>query len=109
MAVQRLYYRSFAGGKVSRELWGRIDDGKYQTGLAECVNFMVRPTGAAENRPGTQFVAFAKYHDRPCRLIPFTFSTDQSMVLELGHQYVRFHTMGQTLMLGGQPYEVAAP
>ncbi len=109
MAVQRLYYRSFAGGKVSRELWGRIDDGNYQTGLADCVNFMVRPTGAAENRPGTQFVAFAKYHDRPCRLIPFTFSTDQSMVLELGHQYVRFHTMGQTLMLGGQPYEVAAP
>ena len=34
MAVQRLYFRSFAGGEVSGELWGRIDDVKYATGLA---------------------------------------------------------------------------
>ena len=109
MATQRLYSRSFAGGEVSKEMWGRIDDGKYQTGLAECVNFMARPQGAVENRPGTTFVAFAKYNDRKARLIPFIFSIDQTMVIELGHHYIRFHTMGQTLMDGPVPYEIAAP
>ena len=109
MAVQRLYFRSFAGGEVSGELWGRIDDVKYATGLAECRNFMIRPQGAAENRPGTTFVSFAKDGNRKTRVIPFIFNTDQSMVLELGHGYVRFHTMGQTLMSGGTPYELVAP
>ena len=52
MATQRNYYRSFGGGEVSQDMWGRIDDGKYQTGLAECRNFLVRPQGAVENRPG---------------------------------------------------------
>ena len=98
MATQRNYYRSFAGGEVSQDMWGRIDDGKYQTGLAECRNFMVRPQGPIENRPGTTFVSFAKYHDQPVRLIPFIYSIDQSMVLEVGHLYIRFHTLGATLI-----------
>ena len=107
MATQRNYYRSFAGGEVSQDMWGRIDDGKYQTGLAECRNFMVRPQGPIENRPGTTFVSFAKYNDQPVRLIPFIYSIDQSMVLEVGHLYIRFHTLGATLMDGGSPYEIA--
>lgn len=109
MATQRIYSRSFAGGLVSRDMWGRVDDGKYQTGLAECLNFIVRPQGAAENRPGTTFVNFAKYDDRPCRVIPFVFNSTQVMALELGHNYIRFHAMGQTLMDGGVPYEIGAP
>ena len=109
MATQRIYSRSFAGGLVSRDMWGRVDDGKYQTGLAECLNFIVRPQGAAENRPGTTFVNFAKYDDRPCRVIPFVFNSTQVMALELGHNYIRFHAMGQTLMNGGVPYEIFAP
>ena len=109
MATQRIYSRSFAGGLVSRDMWGRVDDGKYQTGLAECLNFIVRPQGAAENRPGTTFINFAKYDDRPCRVIPFVFNSTQVMALELGHNYIRFHAMGQTLMNGGVPYEIGAP
>lgn len=109
MATQRIYSRSFAGGLVSRDMWGRVDDGKYQTGLAECLNFIVRPQGATENRPGTTFVNFAKYDDRPCRVIPFVFNSTQVMALELGHNYIRFHAMGQTLMDGGVPYEIGAP
>ena len=90
MAQVRLYSRSFAGGEISRDMWGRIDDAKYQSGLAECVNFIVRPQGVLENRPGTTFIRFAKYDNRRCRLVPFVFSSTQSMVVELGHQYARF-------------------
>ena len=109
MATQRNYYRSFGGGEVSQDMWGRIDDGKYQTGLAECRNFMVRPQGPIENRPGTTFVSFAKFNDKRVRLVPFVYSSDQSMVLEMGDGYMRFHSQGLTLMNGGVPHEIITP
>lgn len=101
--------RSFAGGEISSEMWGRIDDTKYQTGLATCQNFIPLPQGPVENRPGFEFVREAKYSDRPCRLIPFKFSNKDTMVLELGDKYCRFHTHGATLMKDGAPYEIATP
>lgn len=101
---------SFAGGEVSPSLYGRFDDAKYQTGLAQCRNFIVQPQGPATLRPGTAYVNSTKYSDRPARLIPFTFSTEQTMALEFGDKYVRFHTAGKTLLgEDGLPYEVETP
>lgn len=109
MAV-RVYQRAFNGGEVAPSMYARIDDGKYQTGLAKCKNFLVEPQGPITMRPGFAYVNKTKQQDKPARLIPFTFSTDQTMVLEFGNKYVRFHTQGQTLMgSNGQPYEVATP
>ena len=51
MASTRVLQRSFAGGEISPEMMGRIDDVKYQTGLSRCRNFIVKPQGAVENRP----------------------------------------------------------
>lgn len=109
MAMIRTHSRSFSGGEVTPEFWGRIDDPKYQTGLATCRNFLVYPHGPVANRPGTQFVRAVKHSNKVTRLIPFSFSTTQTMVLEFGDQYVRFHTQGATLLDGGVPYEVATP
>lgn len=101
--------RSFAGGEVTPEFFGRIDDAKYQAGLALCRNFEVLPHGPVRNRCGFAYVAATKYNRRT-RLIPFTYSTTQTMVLEFGDQYVRFHTQGATLEASpGVPYEVATP
>ena len=87
-----------------------MDDVKFQTGLATCRNFEVLPHGPVRNRAGFAFVRAAKITNRQARLIPFTFSTTQTMVLEFGHLYVRFHTMGATLESSpGVPYEVATP
>ncbi len=109
MAV-RVYQRSFNGGEVAPSMYARIDDGKYQTGLAKCTNFLVEPQGPITMRPGFAYVNKTKQQDKPPRLIPFTFSTDQTMVLEFGNKYVRFHTQGQTLMgSNNQPYEVSTP
>lgn len=100
----------FSSGELSPSMCGRFDDPKYAQGLAKCRNFIVRPQGPVELRPGTQFVRQAKFNDKVCRLIPFTFTIDQTMVLEFGSGYIRFHTMGQTLLgADGQPYEVATP
>lgn len=98
MTTVRTVARSFAGGELSPELVGRMDLDKYQTGLARCRNFITLPHGPAQNRPGFAYVNQCKDSTRKVRLIPFSFSADETIVLEFGHQYVRFHTEGGTLL-----------
>lgn len=109
MANVRTLQRSFAGGEVSPEMFGRSDDAKYLSGLARCRNFTTKPQGPAENRPGFAFVREVKDSTKRTRLIPFTYSTTQTMVIELGAGTFRFHTQGGTLLSAGTPYEVANP
>ena len=101
---------SFSGGEIAPSLYGRIDMAKYQVALRKCDNFIVRQYGGVENRPGTQFIAAAKYPDRKCRLIPFQFSTVQTYALEFGHNYMRVIKDGGLVMTTGDViYELATP
>jgi hypothetical protein len=100
MANTRSYTRAFSGGVMSPEMFGRIDDVKFQTGAAKLRNFISMPQGPAENRPGFSYVRAVKDSTKRTRLIPFTYSTTQTMVIELGAGYVRFHTQGATLLAG---------
>ncbi|HJA17743.1 MAG TPA: hypothetical protein H9960_06420 [Candidatus Duodenibacillus intestinigallinarum] len=110
MAQVRLYQQSFNGGEIADSMFSRVTDSKYQSGLAKCRNFMVEPQGPIVSRPGFQRVLEVKDPSKPPRLIPFAFSADQTMVLELGEKYIRFHTQGQTLLDDdGDPYEVETP
>ncbi len=106
MANVKTLQRSFAGGELSSEMYGRIDDIKYQSGVETLRNFIAKPQGPAENRPGFQFVREVKDSSKAVRLLPFTFNTTQTMVLEMGAGYFRFHTNGGTLMDGAVPYEI---
>ena len=110
MPTTRTFNRSFAGGELSPEMFGRIDDQKFQTGAAKMRNFIALPQGPAVNRPGTNFVREVKDSTKKTRLIPFTYSTTQTMVLEFGEGYIRFHTQGSTLLAGtGAAYNGATP
>lgn len=109
MPNTRVLQRSFAGGEMSPEMYGRIDDVKYQTGAAKMRNFIAAPQGPIENRPGFMLVREVKDSSKRTRIIPFTYSTTQTMVIELGAGYFRFHTQGATLLSGGSPYEVVNP
>lgn len=101
---------SFAGGEIAPSLYGRTDMAKYQVALRKCANFVVRQYGGVENRPGTKFVAAAKYPDRKCRLIPFQFSTVQTYALEFGHQYIRVIKDGGIVLDDNNViYEVVTP
>lgn len=105
---------SFAGGEVSPSLYGRVDLEKYQTSLRRCRNFIVRQYGGVENRPGTRYVAPAKFPDRKCRLIPFQFNTEQTYVLEVGDHYFRVFMDGAQVVYSsgasaGQPVDVTMP
>ncbi|CAB4164953.1 hypothetical protein UFOVP824_11 [uncultured Caudovirales phage] len=100
MPNTRLLNRSFSGGEIAPEMYGRVDDVKFQTGASTVKNFIVLPQGPLVNRPGLELVREVKTSTNATRLIPFTFNTTQTMVIELGNGYARFHTQGATLSPG---------
>lgn len=81
---------NFTAGELSPRLRGRVDLAKYYNGCQTLENFLIFPHGGITRRPGTRFVAAAKYADRPCRIMPFQFSTVQAYALEVGDGYIRF-------------------
>ena len=97
MPNTRTFLKSFSSGEISPEMAGRIDDSKYQQGAATMRNFIAKPQGPAENRPGFFFVKEVKDSTKQTRLIPFRFNVSQTMVIEIGEEYFRFHTLGATL------------
>jgi len=97
MPTTRTFSKAFSAGEISPEMFGRIDDAKYQQGSATMRNFIAKPQGPAENRPGFAFVREVKDSTKATRLLSFTFNTVQTMVIEMGNTYFRFHTQGQTL------------
>lgn len=105
----RTFARSFNGGEVTPEFYGQLADAKFQTGLARCRNFLVKPHGPLENRGGFQFVREVKDSAERVRLLPFIFSPTQTFVIETGAGYFRFHTEGATLLSGLVPLEAANP
>lgn len=100
--------RSFAGGEITPELFGRVDLPKFQTGLATCLNFLVLPHGPVSVRPGFGYVHTTKASSQLCRVIPFRYSTEQAYAIEIGVGYFRWHTEGGTLAHGAAAAWVTA-
>lgn len=105
----RKHSRSFGAGEVTPEFFGMIADAKFQTGLALCKNFVVKPHGPVENRAGTMFVAEVKDSTKLTRTLPFVYGFGQSLIIQFAEGAFRFHAEGQTILSGGLPYEVAHP
>lgn len=81
---------NFTAGEISPNLYGRVDLQKFHSGVGTMRNFFVNYRGGASTRAGTQFIGISpETGDTPPRLIEFVFSTEQSYVLEFGHQYIR--------------------
>ena len=99
--------RSFAAGEVDPDIAPRSDLVANQNGLARCRNFVVRPQGGVERRPGTEYVCDAKFADRTARLGPFRRSAADALVVEWGDGYARFVQDGAQIMSGGTPLEIA--
>ena len=110
MALTKTIQLSYAGGEISPDMYGRKDDTRYQNGLAKCMNFICLPQGPIRNRPGFEFVNECGIEDKPVRLIPFTYSAGQTMIVELGDKYAKFHSYGATLVNDdGTHYKIETP
>ena len=107
----RVTQLSYNAGELGELLTGRVDDSKYSAGLALCQNAYPTPQGPVRNRAGFMYVNAVKDSSKAVRLIPFVYSADQQIIVELGEYYARFHLRGQTLMQadGLAPYEIATP
>jgi hypothetical protein len=101
--------RSFAGGEIAPEMFGRLDLGKYQTGLELARNFETLAHGPAARRPGLFYVNEVKDSTHPVRLIPFVFSATQAIVLELGHFTCRFHNSSGTVLEANKAVTLLTP
>ena len=80
---------SFAAGELAPALQGRVDLAKYQVGLATCLNWFVHPFGGVSTRAGTAFVGETCDAAVRSRLIPFSFNTQQTYVLEFADRMMR--------------------
>ena len=89
---------NFNGGIISPEMYGRSDQSKYQSGIADCNNMLVLPHGALDFRNGFEYV---NKFNLPFRLIPFVYSDEQAIVVILCPPYAYFSTLGQMLLNAG--------
>jgi hypothetical protein len=101
--------RSFSGGEIAPSLYARVDQSKYYTGLRTCRNFIVMRGGGVTNRPGSEFITEVKDSTKAVRLIRFAFNSEQTYVLEFGHEYMRVIRAGVQIESGGNPYEIVTP
>src|SRR3954466_3754971 len=106
MADFRAYQPSFTAGELSPALGARVDLTKYQSGLRTALNVFVHPHGGVSNRAGLQFIHEIKDSSKQARLIRFQFNTEQTYILEFGHQYIRIFRDGGLVLTGAAPYEV---
>ena len=109
MGKQLLSIPSFTAGEMSDSMQGRTDFAKYFSAASRIENFVVLPHGPITRRPGTYFVSEVKTSSAKTRLIPFSFSTTQTYVLEFGNQYIRFYKDDGQITSSGSAYEISSP
>lgn len=93
--------RAFAAGELAPSVQARADLALYNAAAASIKNFVVRRQGGVYNRSGFEYVATAKDSSGPVYLFPFIYPGD-SVVVEAGDGYFRFHQ-------GGAPLDVGTP
>src|SRR6056300_930307 len=109
MAKTLISVPSFTAGQLSPRMEGRTDFQKYFSAGTTVNNFIVQPHGPVARRPGSYFVSEVKDSSKDTRLIPFSFSTTQTYILEFGDAYIRFYKDNGQILSGGSAYEISSP
>lgn len=99
----------FDGGEISPLLYGRVDSDRYKGSLALCKNWISSLQGGLVRRPGTNFIGTVKDSTKYTRLLPFSYSTTQSYILEFGNNYIRFYANYGQVQVSSVAFEVATP
>ena len=81
---------NFTAGELSPRMLGRFDLDKYGNGAKELENVVPVIQGGVRSTEGTEFIAEVKDSTRKTRLTRFVFSKTEALMLEFGHQYIRF-------------------
>lgn len=93
MARIKYNHNSFATGLIDKKNQANTDFEGYNNALDECTNFQIGQNGGCFKRKGSHFVAQTK-NNAEARLIPFTYSDNNSYICEFGDHYIRFFRFG---------------
>lgn len=93
MARIKYNHNSFATGLIDKKNQANTDFEGYNNALDECTNFQIGQNGGCFKRKGSHFVAQTK-NNAEARLIPFTYSDNNSYICEFGDHYIRFFCFG---------------
>tara|TARA_R100000781_G_scaffold34593_1_gene24822 strand:- start:933 stop:3515 length:2583 start_codon:yes stop_codon:yes gene_type:complete len=99
--------QNFTAGELSPRLYGRTDLGRYDNGATTVENFLIQPHGGLTRRPGTKYVAEVKSSSAKTRLIRFQFNVEQSYIIEIGNNYMRFYKDGGQIVDSGSAVEIS--
>ena len=81
---------NFNSGIWSTKLDGRIDLEKYSYACRQLENFLIRPYGMIERRPGSKYINNTKNNGFAV-VWEFQYSSEVGYVIEAGENYLRFY------------------
>lgn len=85
---------SFAAGEISPEYYGRVDQIRHQTGVADLQNMVVMKSGGVQNRTGTQYKGVALQPTLAARLRTWRFTDALTYLLEFSNLKLTFRRNG---------------
>lgn len=100
---------NFNAGELSPDFAGRVDNEKYNVGVATLQNFIPMVQGPGKRRPGSRFVQSVKNSSSRTWLRKFIFSQGQAYQIEFGNGYCRFYTNHGQVQSGPSAYEIVSP
>ena len=104
-----LMQNNFTSGEISPMMDGRIDSGRYQTGLSLCENFLPTRQGGLKRRPGSRYAGNTK-SNAVARLANYQAIGGDYYELEFTNLKLRIWKQDKTLVQsGGSPAEVTTP
>ena len=109
MGKTKITQYSFTAGEIAPSLAARTDVGKYSIALAALKNGFVHVTGGVSNRAGLEFVCEVKDSSKATRVVPFTFNTEQTYVIEAGEKYFRYIQNGGQIVNNNSIVETGTP
>ena len=105
MAVATKQYNSFLGGLVGESCQYRTDMDRFGKWFSVADNVRFDDLGSFGNRPGFERIAHTKKNDRneDIRLLSFQFNDDNSYLIEMSSDLLRFYKNGQLVGIPSDP------
>lgn len=109
MTSTRLTQTSFSRGELAPALYMRSEIEQYSLGCKEIKNGFIHQEGCVSNRSGLEFVGEVKNSNNETRLIEFRFNSEETYIIEAGHQYFRFIQNGGYIINDNSVVEIETP
>lgn len=104
------YITGFTAGELTPWLSTRFDLQAYRRGAALLRNFEVQPYGGVQRRRGSEYIGMAANQGGALRLVPFHFSENDALMLELFPGGMRVYRDGALLCNdAGEAYTASTP